>query len=131
MTDCNVGGRKGRSSLDNIFIASAISNNVRQKKSDEDTYFMIMDFMQMFDSTNLKKAIIDASKVGLTTDNLNILYEANTNVTLAVKGPHLNSEESNLEACIMQGDTMGSILATAQMQDISNYYETNASDHVY
>ena len=32
MTDCNVGGRRGRNIRDNLFVLSAITNNVSKEK---------------------------------------------------------------------------------------------------
>ena len=77
ISDCQMGGRKGKSCRNNIFIINGIIYDVIKSKRTKPVLLQIYDYAQMFDSINLQKAINDVFDTGLIDDNLCLVYEAN------------------------------------------------------
>lgn len=82
-------------------------------------------------SISLEKAVVDIAKLGLNNEHLNILYNANCDIKMAIKGENVNSVETLLTSSVLQGDTYGPQLATAQVDEISTYWEETAGDDLY
>ena len=131
MTDWNAGARKGMSAVNNIFIVTSAINDVIQSKKPRNMHMAIMDNMQMFDSLSLEKATVDLAKLGMFSEHLNILHEANKEVVMEVKGTYVTSVENKLESCVLQGDTWAPKLATASMEDVSKFWEDTAGQDIY
>ena len=72
----------------------------------------------MFDSIDLKEAISDLFDVGVTDDTLALLYEANSEVFMAVKTQNGLTGRQSLRDIVLQGDTWGSLLASNQVDKI-------------
>ena len=80
--------------------------------------FQLFDYRQMFDSMHLEHAISDIYEAGLKDANLNLVYEANKEVFMAVNTPDGLTERQSLENIVLQGDTFGSLLASVQVDSI-------------
>ena len=65
-----MGGRKGKSCKNNIFIINGIIHDVIKSKRKKPVHLQIYAYPQMFDSINLEKAIRDIFDAGLKDDNL-------------------------------------------------------------
>ena len=72
----------------------------------------IDNYSQMFDSIKLKQAISDKFEYGLDDDNLSLIYQANTEIFMAVDTPGGISERQTLENIVLHGDIWGSTLGT-------------------
>ena len=123
MSDCQMGGRKGKGGRNNIFIVNGIIHDVMSSKKKEAVLLQIYDYKQMFDAINLEQAASDIYDVGLNDDNQTLIYEANKEVKMAVNTPNGLSERQNIENVVLQGDTFGSILASVQVDSIGKEVE--------
>ena len=103
MSDCQMGGRKGKGCRNNIFIINGIIHDVLQSKKKKPVLLQIYDYAQMFDSINLKQAISDVYETGMKDDNLSLVYKANKEIFMAVNTPHGLSERQNIENIVLQG----------------------------
>ena len=77
MTDSNMGTRSNRRSSNNILLIQSIIHETLNSNDAESLSLQIMDYRQMFDTTNLKKSIGDLYDIGFTNEHLYLLYEAN------------------------------------------------------
>ena len=77
----------------------------------------------MFDAINLEEALGDIYDVGVTDDNLALIYRANKEINMAVNTPAGLSERQKIENFVLQGDTFGSILASVQVDSIGKEVE--------
>ena len=68
----------------------------------------------MFDSMNLKEACSDLFDIDLTSDKLQLVYNANKNVRVKVKTPSGITKETVMKELVMQGDTWASTMASVQ-----------------
>ena len=59
ISDCQMGGRKGKGCKNNIFILNAIIHDVLKSKKMKPVLFQFYDYSQMFDSINLEEAVSD------------------------------------------------------------------------
>ena len=73
MSDSNVGGRKGKSIRNHIFVINGIINEVLKDKS-RSIDIQIMDYRQCFDSMWLKECINDLYNAGVTDDSLALIF---------------------------------------------------------
>ena len=76
------------------------------------------DYSQMFDSINLQEAISDIYDTGVDDENLQLLYNANQEISMAVKTANGLSDRQVVNDIVLQGDTWGSILASVQVDKI-------------
>ena len=68
----------------------------------------------MYDSMNLLEACSDLFDIGLKSDKLQLLYNANKQVKFKVKTPSGLTEEKTMKEIVMQGDTWSSTMAAVQ-----------------
>ena len=123
MSDCQMGGRKGKGCTSNIWIINGIIHEVLKSKRMKPVLLQIYDYKQMFDSIDLKEAISDIFNVGVDDDSLALIYKANSEVQMAVKTPSGLTERQKVENIVLQGDTWGSILASVQVDSIGKDVE--------
>ena len=131
MSDCQMGGRRGKGCKNNIFIVNGIIHNVLKSKNMKPVLLQIYDYSQMFDSINLQKAISDVYDAGLNDDNLGLVYKANNDVQVAVNTPGGLSEHQQIKNIVLQGDTFGSILASVQVDTIGQECEESANQSAW
>ena len=115
MSDCQMGGRKRKSSKNNIFIINGLIHEVMSSKKVKAILLQIYDYRQMFDSINLQQALSDLYDVGVNDDNLALIHKANKDIYMAVKTPNGLTDRQTISNCVLQGDTWGSILASVQV----------------
>ena len=118
ISDSQMGGRKGKGCRNNIFILNGIIHDVVSSNK-KPIMLQIYDYKQMFDSMNLKQAIIDIHKTGLKDDNLSLIYEANKEIFMAVNTQNGLTDRHTIENCVLQGDTWSSLLASVQVDTIA------------
>ena len=80
MSDSNVGGKKGKSSINHIFFVNGVNHDTLSSKKNKSVTLQIFDFKQMFDSRDIKETISDLYNSGIKDDTLVLLYEANRHV---------------------------------------------------
>ena len=118
MSECNIGGRRGRSCQDNIFIINAIKHDVLSSSKKKTVIFQIYDFKQMFDGIVLEEGILDLYEAGIRDDMLKILYEANKKVHMSVKTDDGLTDRTEIQSSILQGDTWGTTVASVQSDNL-------------
>jgi hypothetical protein len=118
MSDCQMGGRRGKGCKNNIFIVNGIIHEVMQSTKMKPVLLQFYDYSQMFDSINLQEAISDIYDTGVDDENLQLLYNANQEINMAVKTANGLSDRQVVNDIVLQGDTWGSILASVQVDKI-------------
>ena len=113
MSDSNVGGRKGKSIRNHIFVINGIINEVLKDKS-RSIDIQIMDYRQCFDSMWLKECINDLYNAGVTDDSLALIFEANKNNKVAVNTPAGLSERESVSEIVLQGEVFGPLQCSVQ-----------------
>ena len=97
-----MGGQKGRSVRDNIFVLNAILNSIKRgNKEAHDT--QVYDMTQCFDALWLHECINALYETGLKNNKLNLLFLTNSSANFAVKTPTGISERENIMNIVMQG----------------------------
>ena len=123
MSDSQMGARKKKGCLHNIFIVNGIIHDVMSSKLKEPVLLQIYDYKQRFDAINLREAIGDVYEAGVDDDQLSLLYNANNDVKMAVSTSCGLSERQTLQDVVLQGGTFGSILASVQVDYIAKEVE--------
>ena len=82
MSDSNIGGRKNKSCINHIWVLNSIIHEQINLKTGSPVLFQQYDFRQMFDSMNLREACSDLYDIGLKSDKLHLLYDANKKVKI-------------------------------------------------
>ena len=118
MSDCQMGGRKGKGCKSNIWIINGIIHEVLKSKNMKPIILQIYDYKQMFDSIDLEKALSDLYDFGVNDETLALLYKANHEIQMSVKTPSGLTERQTVKDIVLQGDTFGSILASVQVDSI-------------
>ena len=112
MSDSQIGGRKKKGCRNNILIINGIIYDVLASKKNEPVVMQIYDYKQMFDAISLEEAVNDAFDAGVKDDNLALIYHANREVKMSVNTRNGLTDRQTLNNLILQGDTLGSILAS-------------------
>ena len=86
MSDSNVGGRRGKSIRNHVFIINGIINDVINGDA-EPIDVEIIDYRQCFDSMWLSESINDLFESGIVDDNLALIHEANAENLVAINTP--------------------------------------------
>ena len=85
----------------------------------------------MFDAISLEEAVNDAFDAGVKDDNLALIYQANREVKMSVNTRNGLTDRQTLKNLILQGDTLGSILASIQVDKICKDVETLGHGYMY
>ena len=85
MSDCQMGGRKGKNCKSNIWIITGIIHEVLKSKKMKPIILQIYDYKQMFDSIDLEEAISDLYDVGVTNESLILIYKAYQEIQMTIK----------------------------------------------
>ena len=131
MSDCQMGGRKRKGCRNNIFIVNGIIHDIMSSKKKKPATLQFYDYRQMFDAVNLEQAISDIYDAGMKDDNLSLIYKANANIRMAVNTPNGLTERQTIKNVVIQGDTFGLILASAQVDSIGKDVEQSGYGYRY
>ena len=123
MSECNIGGRKGRGCRDNIFIINAIIHDANSSVRKRTVRLQIYDYSQMFDAIYLPEAICDMFDVGVRDDMLGLLYQSNKQVFTAVNTAYGITDRQTITSSVLQGDTWGTSFASVQTDFIGKEAE--------
>ena len=131
MSDCQMGGRRGKGCRTNIWILNGIIYENIRKKNMKPISLQFYDYKQMFDSVNLEEAINDIFDYGVKDDDLHLIYKANHKIHMAIKTPGGLTDRQTIENCLLQGDTWSSILASVQVDSIGKAVEDAGIGYLY
>ena len=95
LTDCNVGGRRGRNIRDNLFVLNAITNNVN-KGSCESCDIAAYYAEKCFDALWAQECVNDLWDAGCRDDKLALLHLENKRAQVAIKSSGEKSEPVNI-----------------------------------
>ena len=115
MSDSQVGGRKGKNIRNHIWVINGIICDVLSSKSRNPIDVQIFDYRQCFDSLWLEECMNDLYSAGLKDDKFALLYNANSDVKVAVKTPVGKTSRGTITNAITQGDVFGPLLCSNQV----------------
>ena len=84
LSDCNVGGRRGRNIRDNLFVLNAITNNII-KGDGEACDIAAYDAEKCFDALWAQECINDMWDAGCRDDKLSLLHKENQTAQCVIK----------------------------------------------
>ena len=119
MSEMQMAGRMGYSTMDNIIIVSAIIKDNKERK--KPTYLLFGDAEKCFDKLWLKDSILELAELGVSAKDAMMIYKMNEEATLVVKTPVGNTEEIQIRDLVRQGSIYGPTLccvSTAKVNDI-------------
>ena len=131
ISDGQMGARKGKGCKSNIWIINGIIHETLNNKKKKQVLLQIYDYAQMFDSVNLEEALNDIYDYGLNDDNFSLVYNANKEVSMAVKSPWGLTNRQTIKDSVLQGDTFGSLLASVQVDTIAKDVEEAGIGYTY
>ena len=118
MGQFQVGNQQGRGIRDHTLLVHAIVNEAKYNKKPIDILFT--DIKQCFDSIWLEEAINDMYCSGITTRNLNLIYEGNKETDMCIDTRFGSSERVKLKKIVMQGSVSGGTICSNQLSKLCN-----------
>ena len=116
MSDSNVGGRKGRTIRDNLFIINGIINYAIQEKIDID--INLYDIAKCFDAMWYQETMNDRWDVGVQDDKFALMARMNEKCSIGIKTPVGLTERFEAVQIEMQGTVLGPIKASVQVDTL-------------
>ena len=104
ISDSQVGGRKGKSVRNHIWILNGVICDVLSKKKNTPVDLQIFDYKQCFDTLWIEECMNDVYVGGLRDDKFALLYNVNKIVKVAVKTPVGKTDRRSIYNSIIQGD---------------------------
>ena len=129
MGQFQVGNQRERNIRDHSLIIHAIVNDSRHKKKRVDILFT--DIKQCFDSIWLDEATNDLYDSGVTSRNLNLLYEGNSKTRMCVETNFWSSERVELNKVVMQGSVPGGLICSNQVSKVCNKLFQEGNVYMY
>ena len=127
MGQFQVGNQKKRNIRDHTLIVHAVVNEAIESKTEIDLQFT--DIKQCFDSLWLQEATNDLYDSGLTSRNLNIIFEGNRQTQMCIETNFGRSGRTELKNVVMQGSVLGGMLCSNQLSKLCN--KMYQEGHVY
>ena len=118
MGQFQVGNQQGRSIRDHTLIVHAVINEAKSSKKPIDILFT--DIKQCFDSIWLEEALNDLYCSGITSRNLNLIYEGNKETDMCIETRFGMSERAKLKKIVMQGSVSGGTICSNQLSKLCN-----------
>ena len=118
MGQFQVGNQPKRSIRDHTLVIHAVIMDAKARNTEIDIQFT--DIKQCFDSVWLDDAINDLYESGVTSRNLNILYEGNKSTDMCVENKLGKSDRATLNKVVMQGSVSGGTLCSNQISKLCN-----------
>ena len=124
-----VGNQKGRNIRDHTLIVHAVINEAKEKKVKLDLIFT--DIKQCFDSVWLDEATNDLYDSGMTSRNLNLLYEGNKKTRMCIDTNFGRSQRIELNNVVMQGSVPGGLICSNQISKLCNKLYKEGNVYMY
>ena len=129
MGSFQVGNQKGRNIRDHTLIVHSVVKDAKDTKSKVDINFT--DIKQCFDSIWLDEATNDLFESGVTSRNLNLLYEGNRKTRMCVETHFGQSDRAELHKVVMQGSVPGGLLCSNQLSKLCNKLHKEGDVYMY
>ena len=127
--DFQVGNQKHKNIRDHTLIIHAVVNEAKSKNIKIDLIFT--DIKQCFDAVWLDEAINDLYNSGLTSRNLNLLYEGNRKTRMCVETCFGKSDRAELHNVVMQGSVPGGLICSNQISKLCNKLYREGDVYMY
>ena len=127
-----MGGMKGRSTVDNWLIVMAVRDT--NKYLNKNTYMFFGDLVKCFDKLWLKDCLIDLHKAGVREREIRMLYHLNKKAKAKIITPAGTTEEIVIEEAAKQGTVFGSKLccaSTGRINDMKEKTKTLITPTIY
>ena len=124
-----VGNQTGRNIRDHSLVVHAIINEAQNEKSNIDIQFT--DIKQCFDSIWLDEALNDLFDSGVTSRNLNLIYEGNSKTRMCVETQFGQSDRVELRKIVMQGSVTGGAICSNQLSKLCNKMYKEGNVYMY
>ena len=124
-----VGNQKRRSIRDHALVVHAVVNEAKANKRNLD--LLLTDIKQCFDSIWLDESINDLYNSGVTSRNLNLLYEGNKSTSMLVETNFGRSQRVTLHKIVMQGSVPGGTLCSNQISKLCNKSFSEGDVYMY
>ena len=118
ISDAQVGGRKGKSVRNHIWVLNAVICDILSKKKKTPVDLQIFDYKECFDSLWLEDCMNDMYNGGIQDDKFSLLYKMNTLVNVAVRTPVGKNNRGTIKHAIIQGDVFGPMFCGKHVDDI-------------
>ena len=110
----NVGGRKGRSCRDHIFIVNGAIQDALSTQNSKPLDLFICDYRTLFNGLDVRTTLNDLYDNGVTDDNWALIYRLYERNNISIKTPFgLTRRRQAERELITQGDYLGPILASS------------------
>ena len=129
MSDANVGGRRGRSVSDNLFVVYSIVNHAINNDIELDV--TSYDLKQAFDSLWEKEVMNDLWEVDVQDDKFALTYKLNEECNVTVNTPVGETDPFTLKEVEMQGTVLAPIKCSIQTDTVARYCYRNDKYAVY
>jgi hypothetical protein len=124
-----VGNQKHRNIRDHTLVVHAVVNEAQETKKLIDIQFT--DIKQCFDSVWLDEATNDMFDSGITSRNLNILYDGNKATNMCVETQYGRSKRVLLKKVVMQGSVTAGMICSNQISKLSNKLYSEGNVYMY
>ena len=121
------GGKKNRSSSDNLFMLNSIIQYFKIKK--ENLYILFTDLKKCFDKLWLEDAISELVLNGMNKEEAEYLYRMNKKVKVIVSTPAGETEEFILTDIVKQGTVLGPLMAGVSVDRINRMADETYLDY--
>ena len=111
------GGKKGRSTVDNVMILLSIIE--RNKYLGKDTFITYADIEKCFDNIWLDDAVTDIWKDGMNVRDAITIRKMNQKATASVVTPFGESAEFQVESAVKQGGVSGVTMCCSSLDKIN------------
>ena len=118
MSEIQTSGKK-RSTMDNIVVVSAITEQRRIETSN--TYIFFADAVKCFDKLWLQDCIIEVARLGYSKNDLEIIYKLNETAQVKINKPYGDTENIEIKEVVKQVAIYGPIMccaSTARVNEI-------------
>ena len=119
LSNSNIGGRKGKSARDHLFVLFSIISEIRKNKNSKCIDLVWYDLASCFDGLWGSKTYLDLYSNGVQDNSLNLIQKINENASIAIKTPVGISSKSEVKNKILQGENFSSILCTSTLDVMS------------
>ena len=105
MSEYQCGGKKERSTADNLFMLMTIINTNR--KLNKNTYLIFADAVKCFDKLWLKDTLVDLNEAGMREREVNMIYLLNKKAKIVIDTPVGLTNEIEINEIVKQGTIFG------------------------
>ena len=119
-TEAQAGGRKGRSTCDQLFILRTIMNHYKYKN--KELYIEFLDLVKAFDKMILKGVLIDLWKIEVRGRCWRNIYHINKKTDITIKTPFGRTEKMEIGETLKQGSVLASTLAALHTDTVNRLF---------